>query len=369
VGADDPPVIVECSMLHTGEKMSKTQFRVGFMGRPMHASFQGTAAKHPALEVVTCDITRPEEEIAAMLGGCYGYYCRASRDELPRPWHVTPDFLGRFPKLLMIASYGAGYDTIDVDACTAAGVLVVNQAGGNAEGVAEHALGMMLGLLKRIPEAHAILRAGALKQREALMGRELVNRTVGIVGLGHVGTRTAELAKAFGCRVLAVDPYLDSATCAERHAQKTDFATVLKESDIVTVHCPLTRETRGMFGAAQYAMMKQGALFISTARGSIHDEDDLHAALVSGHLAGAGLDVWEKEPPGPAHPLLSHPAVMASPHIAGVTHESRERVATMAAEAFAIAASGKLPPRLLNPAAVDRFKARWSEAFGRKWPG
>lgn len=349
--------------------MSNSKFRVGFMGRAMHQSFHDTAAKDPRLEVVTCDITRTENDIAAMLANCHGYYARASRDELPRPWHVTPDFLGRFQKLLMVASYGAGYDTIDVDACTAAGVIVVNQAGGNAEGVAEHALGMMLSLLKRIPEAHAILRAGALKQREALMGRELVNRTVGIVGLGHVGTRTAQLAKAFGCRVLAVDPYLDTVTCAERNAEKAELETVLRESDIVTVHCPLTKETRGLFGAAQYAMMKKGAIFISTARGSIHDEDALHAALSSGHLAGAGLDVWEKEPPGPAHPLLSHPAMMASPHIAGVTHESRERVARMAAEAFAIAASGKLPPRLLNPQAVSRFKTRWSEAFGKTWPG
>src|SRR3954470_7143661 len=200
--------------------MSDQKFRVGFMGRPMHQSFHDTAAKHPVLEVVTCEITKPENEIAEMLADCHGYYARASRDELPRPWHVTPDFLGRFPKLLMVASYGAGYDTIDVDACTAAGVIVVNQAGGNAEGVAEHALGMMLSLLKRIPEAHAMLRGGALKQREALMGRELVNRTVGVIGLGHVGTRTAQLAKAFGCRVLAVDPYLDTATCAERNAEK-----------------------------------------------------------------------------------------------------------------------------------------------------
>lgn len=349
--------------------MSDKKFRVGFMGRPMHASFQDTAAKFPALDVVTCDITQQENEIVDMLAQCHGYYCRASRDELPRPWHVTADFLGRFPKLLMVASYGAGYDTIDVDACTAAGVLVVNQAGGNAEGVAEHALGMMLSLLKRIPEAHALLRAGALKQREALMGRELVNRTVGVVGLGHVGTRTAQLAKAFGCRVLAFDPYLDAATCKARHAEKVDFETLLKQSDIVSVHCPLTRETRGMFGAAQYAMMKKGALFISTARGSIHDENALHKSLECGHIAGAGLDVWEKEPPGREHPLLSHPAVMASPHIAGVTHESRERVATMAAEAFGVVASGKLPPRVLNADAAGRFTGRWSSAFGLKWTG
>jgi D-3-phosphoglycerate dehydrogenase len=344
--------------------MGQPKFCIGLLGRPMHQSFYDTAAKHPALEVVTGDLAKPEAEIAAMLTDCHGYYARAARDELPRPWHVTADFLGRFPQLLMVASYGAGYDTIDVDACTAAGVIVVNQAGGNAEGVAEHALGMMLSLLKRIPEAHAQLRAGTLGARESLMGRELTGRTVGIVGLGHVGSRTAQLANAFGCTVLAVDPYLDAQTCAARGARKTDLAQVLAESDIVTVHCPLTRETRGMFGAAQYAAMRKGALFISTARGSIHDETALHAALVSGHLAGAGLDVWEKEPPAPAHPLLSHPAVMASPHTAGVTHESRERVARMAAEAFAVAASGKAPPRLLNPAAVERFTARWKKAFG-----
>lgn len=348
--------------------MIRSRFRIGFMGRPMHQSFKDTAAKYPALEVVTIELERPESEIAAMLAGCHGYYVRASRDELPRPWHVSPDFLGRFPRLLMVASYGAGYDTIDVDACTDGGVIVVNQAGGNAEGVAEHALGMMLALLKRIPEANALLRAGTLVDRETLMGRELTGRTVGIVGLGHTGSRTAQLANAFGCRVLAVDPYLNADACTAKGAQKTDLPQLLAESDIVTLHCPLTHETRGMFGAAQYAAMRAGALFISTARGNIHDEAALHEALVCGHLAGAGLDVWEKEPPAPSHPLISHPSVLASPHTAGVTHESRERVASMAAQAFAIATAGKVPPRLLNPGAVERCAARWSETFGCVWP-
>jgi D-3-phosphoglycerate dehydrogenase / 2-oxoglutarate reductase len=115
--------------------------------------------------------------------------------------------------------------------------------------------------------------------------------------------------------------------------------------------------------------MRKGSLVISTARGSIHDEEALHAALVSGHLAGAGLDVWDKEPPAMTHPLLSHPAVVASPHTAGVTHESRERVGRMAAEAFAAAAAGDVPPRMLNPAALKRYSERWSATFGRAWPG
>jgi D-3-phosphoglycerate dehydrogenase len=346
--------------------MNHPKFRVGYIKRPTHPAFLETAGRDTALEVTRILVDDGEEEAEKAMAACHGYYATSARDELPPRFRVTADFLGRNPNLLLVATFGAGYDTIDVDACTAAGVAVVNQAGGNAEGVAEHAVGMMLTLLKRIPEAHAAMRAGAVKDRGALMGRELAGRTVGIVGLGHVGTRTAQILKAFNCRVLATDPYLDARICAARGAEKVELRDLLAESEIVTVHCPLTGETRGMFGAAAYAAMRKGALFISTARGSIHDEAALHAALASGHLAGAGLDVWEKEPPPASHALLAHPCVIASPHTAGVTHESRERVARMAAEAFSEAAQGRLSPRLLNPAVTERFARRWSAAFRGK---
>jgi len=207
------------------------------------------------------------------------------------------------------------------------------------------------------------MRAGAVKDRAALLGRELAGRTVGIIGLGHTGSRTAAILKVFGCRVLATDPYLDAATCAARGAEKVELPRLLAESDIVSVHCPLSGETRGMIGAASYAAMRPGTLFITTARGSIHDEAALHAALASGHIAGAGLDVWEQEPPPAAHALLAHPHVVASPHIAGATHESRARVARMAAEVFSEAAKGRLSPRLLNPAVGERFAKRWTAVF------
>jgi D-3-phosphoglycerate dehydrogenase len=345
------------------------KFRIGCLDRPANEAFEPAARRDPALELDCIPLAQSAEAVAAALARCHGYYVRASRDELPKPFHVTAEFVARMPQLLLVASFGAGYDTVDVDACTNAGIAVVNQAGGNAEGVAEHALGMMLALLKRMPEAHVALQAGKVASRNALIGRELTGRTVGIVGLGHVGTRTAQLAAAFGCRVLAVDPYLDAATCKARGAEKVEMPQLLAQSDIVSVHCPLARDTRGMFGAAAYAAMRPGAIFVTTARGSIHDEAALHQALVSGHLAGAGLDVWEKEPPPAEHPLLAHPAVIATPHTAGVTHESRARVAQMAAEAFVAAAAGRVPPRLLNPQVLPRYGERWAAAFGRPFSG
>jgi D-3-phosphoglycerate dehydrogenase len=345
---------------------SGLRFVVGCVDRPMHRSFDDTTAREPLLEVVRTTLDQPLEVVAAALGRCHGYYAPAARDELPRRLHVTPELLRQTPGLLVVSSYGAGFDTIDIDACTRAGVAVANQAGGNAEAVAEHALAMMLALLKRIPETEAALRAGALGRRDAFMGRELVGRTVGVVGLGHIGTRTARIVAAFDCRVLAFDPYLDAATCKARGAEKVEFSRLLAESDIVTVHCPLTSETRGMFGAPEFAVVRPGALFVTTARGSIHEEGPLLEALVSGRLGGAGLDVWEKEPPPADHPLLAHPAVIASAHTGGVTHESRERIGRMAAEVFVDAAAGRVPPRLLNPDVLARYEERWSAAFGRR---
>ena len=191
------------------------RFRVGYLSHVPHRSFLDTAATQPSLEVVRIPLDQPEEAVVATLAGCDAYYCWASRDELPRPFHVHAALLSRLPKLLMVGSTGAGYDPIDPVACTAAGVVAVNQAGGNAEGVAEHAVGMMLALLKRMPEAEAAMRAGRAHDRTALMGRELRGRTVGLVGIGHVGTRTAEILRlAFSCRILACDPYLDATTVA-----------------------------------------------------------------------------------------------------------------------------------------------------------
>jgi D-3-phosphoglycerate dehydrogenase / 2-oxoglutarate reductase len=341
------------------------RFRVGYLDRPMHPAFDETARAAPNLSVERIAVNQSHDQIMAVLKQCHGYYVSASQDEIAAPFYAKAPLLEQLPQLLFVCSFGAGYDTIDVDACTRAGIPVVNQAGGNAEGVAEHAVGMMLVLLKRITEAHGALQAGMKGRKEAFMGRELIERTVGLVGLGHVGSRTAQILNAaFRCRVLAYDPYLDAAACKARGAQKVELAELIAQSDVISVHCPLTKETRGMFGADAFAAMRKGTVFVTTARGSIHDETALHEALVSGQVAAAGLDVWAKEPPQPDHPLLSHPAVLASPHTAGVTFESRGRVARMAAEAFIDAAAGRVPPRVLNPQVLPRFKERWTATFG-----
>lgn len=343
-----------------------TPLRIGHVGTPPHPTFAATVALDPLLERVEIPLDAPLERQVAMLAECDAYYCMAARDELPQPLHVHDALLARLPRLLMAASYGAGYDALDPLACTRAGVILVNQAGGNARGVAEHAVGMMLASLKRIPESHARMKAGTARDRTIQMGRELSGRTVGLVGCGHIGTLVSTMLRAaFGCRILACDPALDAATLAARGAEKVDLPTLLRESDVVSLHCPLAPDTRGMIGAAEFALMKPGAVFVTTARGSIHDEAALLAALDSGHIASAGLDVWQVEPPSPEHPLLHHPAVVASQHIAGVTQESRANITRIAALAFSDLAAGRLPPRIVNPEAIPGFEAKWKARLQR----
>lgn len=341
-------------------------FRVAYLERVPHPSFLETATADPALEVVRLSLENGEEAALAELATCDGYYVRASRDELPKAFHVNDSLLARLPNLLMVGSQGAGYDTINPESCTKAGVLLVNQAGGNAEAVAEHAVGMMLALIKKMPQTHAAMRAGEAKRREVFMGNNLLGKTVGVIGIGNVGSRTTAIVKAaFNCRVLAYDPYVDAATIAKRGAEKVELAELLAQSDIVSVHCPLTPESRAIIDAKALAGMKKGAILVTTARGSIHDENAVLAALESGQLASAGLDVWEQEPPPKDHPLLWHPAVICTQHTAGVTHESRSMITRIAAEAFSACAAAKMPPRIINPEVKGRFAERYAAARGR----
>ncbi len=341
------------------------KFRIGYVGFVPHPNFLETCAKDPALEVVHIPLEISTGEAVQALSSCHGYYVMAARDELPLPLHVHAELLGKLPNLLMAASYGAGYDTCVPEDCTQAGVLLVNQAGGNAEGVAEHAVGMMLACLKRMPEAHASMIAGTARNRASLLGRELRGRVVGLIGCGNVGERVTEIVKlAFGCRVIVCDPFLDAATIASRGAEKVEMPALLAQADVVSLHCPLTTTTRGMINAAAFAAMKQGVVFVTTARGSIHDEAALLEALNSGQVASAGLDVWEVEPPPVDHPLLHHRAVIASQHTAGVTQESRANITRIAALGFSDLAAGRMPPRIVNPEVTARFVERCNAAFG-----
>jgi D-3-phosphoglycerate dehydrogenase len=208
---------------------------------------------------------------------------------------------------LCVSSAGAGYDTVDVAACTMAGVAVVNQAGGNANSVAEHAIGLMLALSRRIIECDRRLRREQGLSREVFMGHEIGGKVLGIVGIGHIGTRVAALAHAFGMTVLAADPYLMQEEIGRRGAVSVALEDLLARSDIVSLHCPCAKDTIGMIGAHALQRMKRGALFITTARGGIH-RGGIARSAPSGHIGGAGLDVWEREPPPLDHPLLNSTA-------------------------------------------------------------
>ena len=271
----------------------------------------------------------------------------------------------RTPNLLIVSSNGAGYDTVDVDACTEAGVVVVNQSGGNANSVAEHALGMMLTLSKRILEADRTLRRSPNVNRNDLIGNEIQGKTIGIIGIGNVGRRVAQLCNGlFGMKVLAYDPYVAAEEVNARGAEKVELEELLRRSDYVSINCPLTKDNRGMIAAREFALMQPHAFFITTARGFIHDEDALLEALRNKKIAGAGLDVWSKEPPPPEHPLLQFDNVLASPHTAGVTKEARANMGKIAAEQMLDALDGKRPPRMVNPEVWPAYAKRFERTFG-----
>jgi D-3-phosphoglycerate dehydrogenase / 2-oxoglutarate reductase len=322
--------------------------------------------KTPGVELTKLENESPDVTANPVLQAAHGYQVGATRSELAKQFHVTPDLIARCPNLLVVSSNGAGYDTVDVEACTEAGILVLNQAGGNAQSVAEHALGMILSLSKRIVQVDKALRRGGLKDRTAFKGAEVQGKTIGIVGLGHVGKRLAAMCQAaLNMKVLACDPYLTDAQIAAQGATKVDLDTLLTSSDFVSICCPLTSETRKMFGAAQFAKMKPHAIFITTARGFIHDEMALAQALRDGKILAAGLDVWEDEPPPPDHPLMALDNVVVSPHTAGVTHDARIRMATIAADQLGRTLSGERPQRIVNPEVWPRYAERFAKAFGR----
>jgi D-3-phosphoglycerate dehydrogenase len=306
-----------------------------------------------------------DESAAPILAAAHAYQISAARDELAKHFHVDRDLLRRAPNLLIVSSNGAGFDPVDVEACTAAGVLVVNQSGGNAHSVAEHVLGMLLTLSKRILEADRALRRQPNVNRNSLIGTEAQGKTIGIVGLGNVGRRIAELCKGLlGMRVLAYDPYLTATEMAARGGEKVELDELLRRSDYVSISCPLTKDNRGMIGAGEFALMQPHAYFITTARGFIHDESALTEALRNKLIAGAGLDVWAKEPPPPDHPLLQFDNVLASPHTAGVTKEARMNMGRLAAEQILDTLDGKRPPRLINPEVWPVYAERFGRTFG-----
>jgi len=302
------------------------------------------------------------------LNNAHVYQISSAKDELPRQFWGEAPLFERCPNLLLLSTSGAGYDVVSLEDATKAGVAIVNQAGGNKEGVAEHALAMMLTVGKRIGEADRATRRGEVTARVAYKGIELRGKTVGIIGLGNVGSRLAELCQGlFECRVLAFDPYVSAEAMNAKGVEKMEsLQDLAAASDFLSLNCPLTPETRGMVDASVFNAMPEGSVYVATARGYIHDEKALEAALTSGRLLGAGLDVWDIEPPPTDHPLLQMDNVLASPHTAGITFESRRNIAKIAAEQLIAIRNGEKPPRLLNPEVWPKFQERFEAVYGTR---
>ena len=314
-----------------------------------HAAFAEKIAHAHGLSLHTFD-RHDDAQAWAALGQADVYQISSARDELPPHLQAGEDLLRRCPRLLVVSTVGAGYDTVDLAACTRAGVLVLNQSGANAQSVAEAAIGLMIDLTHRLTLCDRRMRSDRDFVREDFMGQEITGATLGIVGLGHVGRRVARLAAAFDMQVIAHDPFLSPEEFGLRGAQSVSFADLLQNADMVSVHCPRDAQTLGMFDRSAFAAMKRGAYFLNTARGGIHEQSALLAALESGHIAGAGLDVWDTEPPPLDDPLLQHPRVIATHHCAGVTEQSRRRMAEWAADQLIqMLLHGAAPTRMVNP--------------------
>jgi D-3-phosphoglycerate dehydrogenase len=321
--------------------------------------------KEPGIAFQRLSYDAPEADNWRALSAAHVYCISSTRQEMPEEYRCNAALLARCPDLLAVSTSGAGYDTVDAAACTAAGVIVVNQSGANADAVAEHALAMLLSLSKNIPQTDRSLRSDKRLSREHFKGWNARGRTIGLVGIGNTGRRVARICGlGLQMKVLAYDPYLTAEEIRERGATQVDLATLLAQSRFVSVHCPYNDATRNMIGARELAAMQPGSYLVTTARGGIVDEHALAAALKSGHLAGAGVDVWNEEPPPPSHPLLALDNVIATHHTAGITHDSRENMRNWNAEQVLGTLRGERPPRLVNPDAWPRFAERFEKIVG-----
>jgi D-3-phosphoglycerate dehydrogenase len=238
---------------------------------------------------------------------------------------VNADVLAKAPKLRVIGRAGVGVDNVDLPAATAAGVLVMNTPGGNAVAVAEHTLGLMLCMARSLPQAVVSTKA-AKWEKKMFMGTELRGKTLGILGLGYIGQEVAKRARGFEMKIVASDPYANSQRAAELGVSLVSLDELYAQSDYITLHVAITKETNGMLNDVAFARMKTGVRIVNCARGELVDGAALARAIQSGKVAGAALDVFQTEPPAAGDALLALDAVLATPHIGGSTHEAQEIV-------------------------------------------
>ena len=263
-------------------------------------------------------------ELAAIIGEYDGLIVRSKTK-------VTAELIEQAARLRVVGRAGTGVDNIDVPAATRRGIVVMNAAAGNTVTTAEHTWAMLMALARQIPQADASMKAGRW-EKNRFLGVELLGKTLGVIGLGRIGSTVAERARAFGMTVVAYDPYFTTEAARDIGIEMAALDELFPRADFITVHTPLTEETRGIINAASIEKMKDGVRLINCARGGLIDETALGDALRSGKVAGAALDVFEKEPTPADNPLLGFDQLIATPHLGASTAEAQLGVATMIAE-------------------------------------
>ena len=268
---------------------------------------------------------------------------------------IDTDLISQLPRLKVIAQYAVGYDNIDVEEATQRGIVITNTPGVLTETTADLAWSLIMSTARRIVEADQYVRGGRWNVAwgpQLLLGSDIHGSTLGIIGMGRIGQAVARRAMGFSMRVLfhsrSHNEEIESVSKLVE-AESTDLETLLKESDIVSVHVPLTSETHHMIGEKELRMMKRGAILVNTARGQVVDQDALYDALSSGHLGGAGLDVFREEPISKDSPLLKLENAVLVPHIGSASKNTRATMATMCAENIIAALKGERPPNIVNP--------------------
>jgi D-3-phosphoglycerate dehydrogenase len=269
------------------------------------------------------------------------------------------ELFARLPNLRMVQRTGIGVDNVELDDATAAGIVVCNTPDGPTESTAEHTVAMLLNLAKRIKQGNANLAAGKWGPRGGpLLGVEVRGRTLGLVGLGRIGRRVAEICgKGLGMRVIATDPYVTAEQASAAGVTLMDLDGVIAQADFLSLHVPATPQTYHLIDQARIAQMKDGAYLLNLARGPLIDAAAVVEAVESGKLGGAGIDVFDPEPPAVDSVLRNHPLIVATPHSAGVTVEGRERIERMAVERLRAFFAGERPADVVNPEVYARLAA------------
>jgi D-3-phosphoglycerate dehydrogenase / 2-oxoglutarate reductase len=288
--------------------------------------------------------TLPPEELARRIGPYTGLVVRSAT-------RVTAEVIDAAPALEVIGRAGVGLDNVDVEAATRRGIVCMTTPGGNTIAAAEHTMALLLAVARKLPQAHAHLRSGKW-ERDRFLGAEVYGKTLGIVGLGRIGTEVARRAQGFAMTVVAYDPYLGTEVAERLGVELVDLDALLARSDFISVHIPLTKETRGLIGAAELARAKPGVRIVNCARGGILDEAALAAAVRAGRVAGAGLDVFDREPPW-GSPVLDLEPVVVTPHLGASTEEAQTQVAVAIAQQVADLLLRGMVRHAVNAPSVD----------------